>query len=105
MTRILLEIKSLGGDKVATEEIPRMNSKAKEAITAAERMRRLRTRRSNGLRCVRILLHETEIDTLVIRGYLKETRRHDPNAVESAVGQFICYELAPPEEKEGQVPN
>ena len=44
MTRILLEIKSLGGDKVATEEIPRMNSKAKEAITAAERMRRLRTR-------------------------------------------------------------
>jgi len=78
-----------------------MSRKAKEAITAAERMRTFRTRRRNGLRCVRILLHETEIDSLVTKGYLKAERRHNSNAVESAVGRFICYELTPPEEREG----
>jgi hypothetical protein len=49
-----------------------MSSKApKEPLPAAERMRVHRTRRSNGLRCVRILLHETEIDSLIEKGFLK----------------------------------
>ena len=42
-----------------------MNSKGRgEPVTAAERMRAHRSRRRNGLRCVRLLLHETEIDRL-----------------------------------------
>jgi hypothetical protein len=77
-----------------------MSSKAKEPVTAAERMRRLRTRRRNGLRSVRILLHETEIDSLIGRGFLKEERRHDGDAIENAIGGFICHALAPPDEKE-----
>jgi hypothetical protein len=36
-----------------------MSNEATEPVTAAERMRRLRTRQRNGLRYMRILLHET----------------------------------------------
>jgi hypothetical protein len=74
-----------------------MSSKAKEPVTAAERMRRFRTRQRNGLRSVRILLHETEIDSLIDRGFLKEERRHDRAAVQNAIDGFICHALAPPD--------
>jgi hypothetical protein len=79
-----------------------MSTKPKEPVTAAERMRRLRTRRRNGLRSVRILLHETEIDSLIDRGFLKEKRRHDRDAVQNAIDGFICHALAPPDEKQRQ---
>jgi hypothetical protein len=78
-----------------------MSSKAKEPVTAAERMRRLRTRQRNGLRYMRILLHETEIDSLIDRGFLKEERCHDRDAVQNAIDGFICHALAPRDEKEG----
>ncbi len=52
----------------------------------------------NGLRCVRVLLHDTEIDSLVRQGYLKQERRHLPAAVEDALGDFICHRLGRPEE-------
>ena len=77
-----------------------MSNKATEPVTAGERMRRLRTRQRNGLRYMRILLHETEIDSLVDKGFLKEERRHDGDAIENAIGGFICHALAPPDEKE-----
>ena len=48
-------------------------------------MRRFRTRRRNGLCSVRVLLHLTEIDALVDRGFLKPERRDDQDAVESAI--------------------
>jgi DNA-binding IscR family transcriptional regulator len=64
-----------------------MSNKATEPVTAAERMRRLRTRQRNGLRYMRILLHETEIDSLINRGFLKEERRHDPDAVQQAMAR------------------
>ena len=48
---------------------PRQNGSAcKAPVTAAERMRRLRARRRNGLRSLRVLLTETEIDSLVDKG-------------------------------------
>jgi hypothetical protein len=73
-----------------------MNSKLRrEPVTAAERMRVHRTRRRNGLRCVRVLLHETEIDQLDQKGFLKPERRHDHDAVENAMGSFVCGELVP----------
>jgi hypothetical protein len=77
-----------------------MRTKATIPVTAAERMRRFRTRRRNGLCSVRVLLHVTEIDALVERGFLKPERRHDQDAVESAINSFICYAFAPAEEQE-----
>jgi hypothetical protein len=50
-----------------------MRMKAKIPVTAAERMRRFRTRR-RGLCSVRVLLHVTEIDALVDKGFLKPER-------------------------------
>lgn len=44
---------------------------------AAERMRRHRQRRRDGLRCITFELRETEIEALVRRGYLKKETRND----------------------------
>ena len=60
---------------------------------AAERMRRHRKRRRNGLRCLRIVLRETEIDTLVRKGFLAHASRHDPVAVRRAVHKFLMRAL------------
>jgi hypothetical protein len=65
--------------------------------SAAERMRLHRKRQRNGLHCVRLLLHETEIDGLVRKGLLKPERRRDQAAVETAIGVFICRQLGPEE--------
>jgi hypothetical protein len=45
------------------------------------------------VRCVRILLHETEIDSLIEKGFLKQERRHDSDAVPDATDVFICSAL------------
>jgi hypothetical protein len=73
-----------------------MNSKIRrEPVSAAERMRLYRRRRRNGTRCVSVFLHETEIDVLIQEGFLKPERRHNHNAVEDAIGSFICGALGP----------
>ncbi len=59
-------------------------------LTPAERMRLHRKRRRNGLRFMRILLHETEIDALIRKGFLKRERRQDQHAVQNAIDGFIC---------------
>jgi hypothetical protein len=56
---------------------------------AAERMRRHRERRREGLRCLTIELRETEIDALVHRGLLKPVTRNDPSAVSEALYAFL----------------
>ena len=48
---------------------------------AAERMRRHRERRREGLRCLMIELRETEIDELIRKGLLKLEMRNDTNAI------------------------
>jgi hypothetical protein len=60
-------------------------------------MRRLRTRRRNGLRCLRVTLTDTEIVCLVTKGFLKPERRHVHSAIQSAIDGFICHALAPEE--------
>jgi hypothetical protein len=72
-------------------------SKTRESVSPAERMRRLRTRRRNGLRCLRVTLTDTEIDCLVTKGFLKPERRHVHSAIQSAIDGFICHALAPEE--------
>jgi hypothetical protein len=52
---------------------------------AAERMRRHRQRRRDGLRCLVIELRETEIDVLIRKGLLKPETRNDTSAIIDAL--------------------
>ena len=61
---------------------------------AAERMRRHRERRRDGLRCLTIELRETEIDALIRKGMLKADARNDFYAIETALYQFLEHTLA-----------
>jgi hypothetical protein len=52
---------------------------------AAERMRRHRQRRRDGLRCLIIELRETEIDALIHKGLLNPETRNDTSAIIDAL--------------------
>ena len=52
---------------------------------AAERMRRHRERRRDGLRCLTIELRETEIDALIHKGMLNADTRNDLGAILNAL--------------------
>ena len=56
---------------------------------AAERMRRHRQRRRDGLRCFMIELRETEIDALITKGLLAAENRHDYDSVQAALYAFL----------------
>jgi hypothetical protein len=56
---------------------------------AAERMRRHRERRRDGLRCLIIELRETEIDALARNGFLKTDARNDLRSIEIALYEFL----------------
>ena len=62
---------------------------------AAERMRRHRERRREGMRCLLIELHETEIDALVQRGLLSAETRNDQNAIADALYDHLERTLDP----------
>ena len=62
-----------------------MALKLPPASKAAERMRRYRKRRRNGLRCNCLDVHETEIDALIRRGLLSNEHRERAKAIELAV--------------------
>ncbi len=63
--------------------------------SAAEHMRLHRRRRRDGLRCVTILLRETEVDALTRKGFLKADARDDQDAVCEAPHQFFDHTLGP----------
>ena len=56
---------------------------------AAERMRRHRKRRRDGLRCLMIELRDTEIDALIRHRLLNLETRNDPSAVIDAFYAFL----------------
>jgi hypothetical protein len=56
---------------------------------AAERMRRHRQRRRDGLRCFIIELRETEIDALIRKELLEAENRHHYDSVQSALYAFL----------------
>jgi hypothetical protein len=58
-------------------------------LSAAERMRRHRERRRDGLRCLTIELRDTEIDALVRNGFLKADARNDLRSIEMALYEFL----------------
>jgi hypothetical protein len=61
---------------------------------ASRRMRRHRQRRRHGFRCVRIELHETQIDELIRKGLLKSETRNDPRALRSGLHALLDEVLA-----------
>ena len=60
-------------------------SPTRSSSPAAQRMRRHRKQRRQGLRSVRILLDETDIDALIRLRLLKEDQRQDVEALQTAV--------------------
>jgi hypothetical protein len=62
---------------------------------AAKRMRRHRQRRSNGLRCITVELHELEIEALIGKGLLRWELRHDQSAIIEALYEFFSQTLNP----------
>lgn len=62
---------------------------------AAERMRRHRQRRRNGLRCFTVELRETEIETLIRKGLLRSEMRNDRSAIIEALYEFFDDTLNP----------
>jgi SOS response regulatory protein OraA/RecX len=56
---------------------------------AAERMRRHRQRRREGLRSLTIELREAEIDALIRSGFLEGRSRNDVNAVTQALYRLL----------------
>jgi len=52
---------------------------------AAERMRRHRQRRRDGMRCITIEIRETEIDALIKLGLLKPEMRNNPAEIKDAL--------------------
>jgi hypothetical protein len=64
---------------------------------AAQRMRRLRKRRRNKVRYVRLLMHETEIDALIRKGFLDDGHRRNCDFVKSALYDLISQALDDPD--------
>jgi len=62
----------------------------------AERMRRHRQRRRDGLRCLVIELRETEIDVLIRKGLLKPETRNDTSAIIDALYAHLDHTLGSP---------
>ena len=62
---------------------------SRSSSPAAQRMRRYRKQRRLGLRSVRVLLDETDIDALIRMGFLKEDQRQDVKALRTAVLRLL----------------
>jgi hypothetical protein len=56
---------------------------------AAQRMRRHRQRKREGMRSLQIELRETDVDALIESGFLDERSRDDANAVIRALYKFF----------------
>ena len=68
---------------------------APQISPGAERMRRSRQRRRNGLRCIPFEVRDSEIDGLVTLGLLDPVTRNDEHAVGRALGKLL--DTMPPE--------
>jgi hypothetical protein len=56
---------------------------------SAERMRRHRQRRRDGMRCLQVEIRDTEIDELIRRKLLKEEMRNDKQSILNAFYEFL----------------
>jgi len=62
---------------------------SRSSSPAAQRMRRYRKQRKQGLRYIPIPLHETDIDALIRMRFLKEAQRQDVEALQTAVTGLV----------------
>jgi hypothetical protein len=62
-------------------------------LSSAERMRRHRKRRRDGLRCLWIELREVEVEALVRRGTLSRDERTVPAALRKALYAYLDANL------------
>ena len=76
-------------------ELQLTDQKQNGGSSAAERMRRHRERRRDGLRCLSIELRATEIDELITRGFLAPDVRNEQAAVREALYAFLDRTLNP----------
>jgi hypothetical protein len=53
--------------------------------SSAARMTRHRNRRRQGTRCVTVDVNQSEVDALVVRGYLSEEERDNGAAIKKAI--------------------
>src|SRR5262249_22342746 len=72
-----------------TKLLPPPTTEPAIRTAAAERMRRHRQRRRDGLRCLIIELRETEVEALIKNGLLQPENRHDYDSVQSALYAFL----------------
>jgi hypothetical protein len=49
----------------------------------------MRERRQRGFRCFQIEVSKADIDALVAGGFLDRMRRHEPGAIERAIGGLL----------------
>ena len=70
-----------------------INASELSVAPAAARMRLHRQRRREGLRCLTILLRETEIDSLINRGMLKSEMRNSNIAIINALHAYFDFTL------------
>ena len=70
-------------------ELQPADQKQNGGSSAAERMRRHRERRRDGLRCLNIELRAIEIDALIDRGWLKPDTRNDTTSITEALYAFL----------------
>jgi hypothetical protein len=75
---------------------PPSSAEPATGTAAAERMRRHRQRRRDGLRCLVIELRETEIDDLIRKGFLKSETRNNASAIIDALYAHLDNTLDPP---------
>jgi hypothetical protein len=68
-------------------------SGASQLSAAAQRMRRHRERRREGLQCITVELRETEIDALVRKGLLAADQRNERDAILEALYEFLDRSL------------
>ena len=64
-------------------------------LTKAERMRRVRQRKKNGLRCLQIEVRDTEITALIAQGDLAAEQCRDLVAVKEAL-YLLLERVLPP---------
>jgi hypothetical protein len=70
-------------------------AKNQQISPGAERMRRSRQRRRNGLRCIPFEVRYSEVDGLVTLGLLDPVTRNDEHAIGRALGKLL--DTVPPE--------
>jgi len=71
--------------------LPKVTDAAPSAApsAAAKRMRLHRYRRKQGLLCITTELRDTEIDTLIRMGLLRNDMRNDLKAIKKALHEFL----------------